>query len=387
MKVVFLTYDAWPTSKAATSRKVGGLNTIIFHLSRALAKEPGMEVGVVCCYSKAKLSPAERAEGVRTDQIIFDANLNSLRRYLIEIKPDVIHTSGSDAGRIMAQIREDGFGFPWVHTNYATLAVRRVMVEKLTVIQALADETAKNERLSLKECDLVIALSEVDKREICAVFGVNRAKVTVALPGVDRSIFTAKGGVDREHLVVSAGRMSEIKDFPFLLRAFQLVVEQSGKRKPKLLIIGGNGAERYRLNLPAQIEHLGLKPYARFLDGMEQAELAKYFQRAKVFAGSSRHETFGLLPLEARACGTPTVVRKNSSYLLLAENGYGGYLSGDRSESDMADKIARILSLNRDQWETMSRDATDSARRYSWSAMARKCQEVYRDIISKSRKL
>ena len=175
--------------------------------------------------------------------------------------------------------------------------------------------------------------------------------------------------------------------FRFLLRAFQLVVRQSGKKKSKLLIIGGNSTERNGLNLPEQIKFLGLEPHVCFLDGMEQAELARYFRRAKVFAGSSQHETFGLLPLEARACGTPTVVRENSSYALLAESGYGGYLSDDQSESDMADKIARILSLDCDQWGRMSRDATDSARRYSWSVMARKCQEVCRDIISKSRKL
>ena len=150
---------------------------------------------------------------------------------------------------------------------------------------------------------------------------------------------------------------------------------------------GGNSTERNGLNLPEQIKFLGLEPHVCFLDGMEQAELARYFRRAKVFAGSSQHETFGLLPLEARACGTPTVVRENSSYALLAESGYGGYLSDDQSESDMADKIARILSLDCDQWGRMSRDATDSARRYSWSVMARKCQEVCRDIISKSRKL
>ena len=400
MKINFLTYDALPTNRAATSRKVGGLNVIVFHLSRALAELLEIDVRVTCCCQSVGRRQFDSLGKVKVNGIVPNdsfvqsnpeeyaaRNADLLRRYFLKSKPDVVHTSGSEAGFVMAKVRHSGLSIPWIHTNYATLGVRRVMVERLPIAKALSDNTAQRELLSLKQCDRIIALSEVDRREICEIFGVDMSKVSVSLPGVDHRVFTPGRSRGREHLVLSAGRMSKIKDFSFLLRAFQLVIERECATAPRLVIIGGNQAEREELNLPAQIKLLGLEQHVSFLDGMGQALLAQYLQRAKVFAGSSRHETFGLLPLEARACGTPSVVRKNSSYASLAPNGYGGYIVDNDSEKDMADKIARILSLDDVRWEKVSHEAVESTRRYSWAAMAQSCADVYRDEVEKSQKL
>lgn len=379
MKIVLLTYEAWPTTKAAVSRKVGGLNTIIFYLSRALSEMSQVEVRIACCCSTPERRQAEKT-GSNVDEVVLGVNNAGLVRYLSEANPTIVHTAGSDAGSAMAEVRQSGLDTPWVHTNYATLAVRRAVVEKIPVEAALRDAVAECERLSLISCDRVIALSEVDKLETCAVFGIGEEKVEVSHPGVDSTIFTPGPSRGCEHLAVSAGRMSGIKDYPFLLRAFRSVVSQNRELPPKLLIIGGNESERQELGIAETVKQLGLETNVQFLDGMDQAELARYFRRAKVFVGSSKHETFGLLPLEARACGTPTVVRNNSSYVLLGENGHGGYVVDNQDEKDMANKIAGVLSLKFDAWQRMSEEALESSRRYSWLAMARRCMEVYRDV-------
>ena len=322
----------------------------------------------------------------KTDEI-FKKCAVLVRDYLSKFPYDIIHTSGSEAGFIMSLVRKSGLRIPWVHTNYATLTVRRVMTQNSSPAQAFSDSIARRELLSLQQCDCVIALSDVDKWEISSVFGIDKSKINVVNPGVDHSVFFWGRKHDRKPIVISAGRMSDVKDFPFLLRSFRLVINQMYDIKPTLVIVGGNRLERDKLGLLKQIENLNLQHQVRFLDGMDQKILAQYFRQAKVFVGSSRHETFGLLPVEARACGTPSVVRSNSSYISAVKNGYGGYFVDNEHEQDMADKIAYILSLGNNQWRKMSREALMSVQQYTWPRMAQGCIKVYKNIGNLSRKI
>ncbi len=174
--------------------------------------------------------------------------------------------------------------------------------------------------------------------------------------------------------------MSKVKDFPFLIKAFRLALDTlPASVLPKLVIIGGNAAERDELGLPQLAESLELRQHIDFRDGMGQAELARFFLQARLFAGCSQHETFGLLPVEARACGTPWVVRTNSSYITTATEGHGGFFVDNHDEQDMASKIATILTLPEDRWERMSAAAAESTKHYTWTSSAQGCLAVYRD--------
>lgn len=109
--------------------------------------------------------------------------------------------------------------------------------------------------------------------------------------------------------------------------------------------------------------------------------LSEKFCGAKVFAGVSKHETFGLLPVEARACGTPFVVRANSSYLATAIDGFGGYFSDNGSEQDMAGKISHILNMSEPEWTEMSNQAVESTRKFQWSETISMCIRVYQGLL------
>ncbi len=141
MKIVLLTYEAWPTTKAAVSRKVGGLNTIIFYLSRALSEMSQVEVRIACCCSTPERRQAEKT-GSNVDEVVLGVNNAGLVRYLSEANPTIVHTAGSDAGSAMAEVRQSGLDTPWVHTNYATLAVRRAVVPKSILRQTRSEKRA-----------------------------------------------------------------------------------------------------------------------------------------------------------------------------------------------------------------------------------------------------
>ena len=121
------------------------------------------------------------------------------------------------------------------------------------------------------------------------------------------------------------------------------------------------------------------------VDGVNQIDLASYFRSARVFVACSRHETFGLLPVEARACGTPFVARANSGYLTTAQDGYGGYFCNSDSETDLADHIQLILELPEVKWQDLSKQAIESVVPYNWLETAHRSLAVYEKTIRKQK--
>ncbi len=391
MRVCFINFDGAPTIKAAVNNRIGGLNTILFNLLKSVSLLPEIKTSVV--YRDDGLSGLQeeipgsvKAILAGKQEVLSRSDLEEaiplfvqgVKGFLLNEQQDVIHTSGSEAGIAMCQLRQEGITIPWVHTNYATLAVRRVIVEGMSSRDALSDMIGQRELCCLEHCDHIIALSEVDRLEVCQVFGISPGKVSVAWPGIDHNIFyPPRINAGRAPVVVSAGRMSRIKDFPFLLRSFRILDYLNPSLGARLLVIGGNQQERESLGLHNLANSLRVSDKVAYLDGTDQGELAEHFRSAKVFAGVSKHETFGLLPVEARACGTPFVVRSNSSYLATATDGYGGFFSGNGSEEDMARKLNVVLSLSEGDWQVMSKAAYRSAQKFEWAQTAKACHEAY----------
>jgi len=98
---------------------------------------------------------------------------------------------------------------------------------------------------------------------------------------------------------------------------------------------------------------------------------------------SAQHETFGRLPVEARACGTPFVVRGNSSYLATATDGEGGYFSVNTSEEEMARKITKILKLPFQEWQKLSQLTYESTKKFSWEKSAREHLRLFQSLLKK----
>lgn len=398
MKICLLNYDGMPTVTGAVCRRVGGLNVSLFHLAKNLAQIPGVNVSTVF---RREASGAEKIENVSPvsipagpAKVLSRENLEvyipefteNLLRYIREANPDIVHTSGSEAGYAMSILRKGGLTTSWVHTNYATLAARRVVAFGLPKTEAVSDSIGRRELLCLEECDLVLSYSDVDRDEIHGIFDIPLTKIAKITKGVDTQTFKVTGdNSPRENIVVSAGRMAEIKDYPFLFEAFRQVCDLwSQAENLSLLLIGGNSIEREGLGLTKLAQELDILKRIRFIDGVPQKQLASYLGRAKVFAGTSRHETFGMLPVEARACGTPFVVRSNSSYVETVRDGFGGWLADNADPLDMAHKISSILNLSDTKWARMSSDAIRSTEPYSWSVSAKECYEIYQKVLSNS---
>jgi len=402
MKICLLNFDGGPTLEAIDSR-TGGLHVTLFNLSKAISMFLTTKITIIWrADGKTDKSLKElQNKGIKLIKIkagperllpkeileeILPEFTEKVAKYLRRHKFDIIYTSGSEAGLVIATLR--GWEFLkstiWVHKNYATLAVRRVMVDGMSVDEAVSDRIGQREKMVLHKCDHIIASTSIDKKEIEKVFDIEKSKISVISPGLDHSIFKPpQFPNERPPLVISAGRMAKIKDWPFLLRAFKKVVENNTDNEQLLLIIiGGSKKERDKLGLSEIVRKLDIQNFVSFVDSVPQQEvLAKYFQIGRVFIGASRHETFGRLPVEARACGAPFVVRANSSYLATAKDGEGGYFANN--EEEMAKKITEILRLPFQEWQKLSQLAYESAKKFSWEKSALEHLQLFQSLFKK----
>jgi D-inositol-3-phosphate glycosyltransferase len=152
-----------------------------------------------------------------------------------------------------------------------------------------------------------------------------------------------------------------------------------------LLLVGGpsgpDGPDELA-RLHALAADLGVSERVRFLDAVPHDELAAYYRSADVCLVPSRTESFGLVALEAAACGTPVVASGVGGLTTLVDHGNTGYLVDTHDGVAFAAPIAKILT-DGELAAQMRVAAADRARRYSWSMTAARLRRLYGDLAAR----
>lgn len=173
--------------------------------------------------------------------------------------------------------------------------------------------------------DLFIANSANVARRVEQFYG---RTAEVLLPPVDTGVFQLAEGM-REHYL-SASRLVPYKRVDRLVEAFRMMPD-------KQLVITGDGPEREHLERTAPKN-------VRFLGHVDQRELVQWMQRAKALIAAA-DEDLGLTPLEAQACGTPSIALGQGGYLETVEDGVSGILFQDDRPETIAAAITRFESF------------------------------------------
>jgi D-inositol-3-phosphate glycosyltransferase len=154
-----------------------------------------------------------------------------------------------------------------------------------------------------------------------------------------------------------------------------------------LLIVGGaSGAEgdAELAYVHSLIQEYGLENQVRFVEPQQHHILSTYYRAADVVLVPSRSESFGLVALEAAACGTPVVANAVGGLLTIVEHGRTGFLVADRQPDVFARHIAQILD-DPALAARMSSAAAERARGYTWSFAAARLRRAYADLTSRDR--
>jgi D-inositol-3-phosphate glycosyltransferase len=246
----------------------------------------------------------------------------------------------------------------------------------------------------IREADRLVAATPAEAAQLVGLYGADPDRVRVIPPGVDHTLFFPRPREEaraRLHLVgvrllVFVGRLQAHKGPDLAVRALAEAVARDpvGTSDVVLAIVGGpsgsgHGAEVARLmDLAAA---LGVGERVMLFPPQPQARLANFYAAAEAVLVPSRSESFGLVALEAQACGTPVVAAAVGGLRFVIEDGVTGFLVDGHDPADYAD---RVLSLLADpaRARRMGAAALERSLRFSWDATANEMLSVYRELFA-----
>ena len=384
----------------------GGAGVHVDYLSRELAKI--MEVEVRCFGEQKEDLPQLTVRGFGTGTPAMEcpkplqSPLGASRRCVdfngAGVTADLVHchTWYTHLGGIMAKLN---YGIPLVITVHSLEPLRPWKREQLG---GGYDFSLWVEKTALEMADAVIAVSEETKRDILSLFNVREERISVIHNGIDLSEYKATSdenalralGIDPARpYILFVGRITRQKGIIHLVRAirhlkpgFQVVLCAGAPDTPEI------AAEMQRAVAAAR-EHHGEIIWIEKM--VSRPEAIALYSGAGVFVCPSIYEPFGIINLEAMACGTPVVASAVGGIKEVVVDGETGYLvplkqmtespfEATEPEVFAADLAAKINQLMADP-DLAARMGAAGRRRaeelFGWDAIARKTEGLYRQLL------
>ncbi len=364
----------------------GGMNVYVRELSAALAHR-GMECSVYVRRFSADLPPEIHVEpGLRVVHVPAgppglpkEALAGTLDVFTDGVLADIRRTGGVDAihahywlSGVAGHRIKHALDRPLVTTFHTLARVKEALGEAESPDRARAEE-------EVVACsDVVCANGPTEVDELVRLYGAPADRIEIIAPGVEHALFSpgdrdgarAALGLGREPVLLFVGRIQPLKGLDLAVRTLEALGRRLGP--VKLLIVGGpsgQGGQAELARARALAASAGLDDRVWFSDPRPHHLLATYYRAADVVLVPSRSESFGLVALEAAACGAPVVAAEVGGLKALVRHGRTGYLVPGRDHSTWANRVEEILEDPLTA-AAMALDAAAEARGYSWDATA-----------------
>jgi len=377
----------------------GGMNVYVRALACALAR-----AGVACdVYTRAEdplqpsvieVEPGFRVVHVEAGPIgpvprfelpgLVEPFIDATTAYLDASPPvEVLHGNYWLSGAVAHQLKHRR-DLPMVAT-FHTLA--RVKAD--AGVDDDPEQRARVEHDVINCSDLMLASTESEREQLVAHYGAVPERVEIVPPGVDHSVFfpddptlaKKRLDLDGKRTLLFAGRIQPLKGVGLAVRCLAEL------RDPEaiLLVVGGpsgpdGDAELARVRDLAH--ELGVAGNVQFFSPQPHTRLADFYRAADVCIVPSRAESFGLVALEAAACGTPVVAASVGGLRSLVDDGATGFLVDDRDPAAYAAPVAMLLEDPELAAEFGAR-ASARSRTYSWSITAARLRRLYGDLVAR----
>ena len=222
-----------------------------------------------------------------------------------------------------------------------------------------------------------VVLSESSKDDLIKM-GIPEEKITVIPPCVDESRYSPDFSKKEENLILHMGRVKRYKCIDHLLYATKILKE---KGKDFRVIIGGSGDDLPRLKGLAS--RLGINDCVEFKGFVSFDEKIELYQRASLLVETSVKEGWGLIVIEANACGTPVVSADSPGLRDSVKDGITGLLYPFGDAFKLAQTIETLLD-NREKREELSRNAIKWAGQFSWDRAAERMLKVIERTVDEA---
>lgn len=303
---------------------------------------------------------------------------------------DLVHSHYWLSGQV-GWIAQERWGVPLVHTMH-TMA----RVKNLTLAQGDSPEPAIREigeEQVVIAADRLVANTHAEAKELIELYHADPNRVRVVHPGVDLDVFipgnqssTRKdlGLSDDAIVLLFVGRIQPLKAPDVLIEAATEILKRNPELRSRLVVAicggpSGSGLERPDA-LVTLAQKLGVSDVVRFVPPINRAELVKWFQAASVCVVPSHSESFGLVAIEAQACGTPVIAARVGGLPTAVRDGISGVLVDGHAATTWADHIIEVVT-NDELRRKLSIGAIAHASHFGWEDTTDKLISVYDEAV------
>jgi D-inositol-3-phosphate glycosyltransferase len=296
---------------------------------------------------------------------------------------DVVHSHYWLSGQA-GWLARDRWGVPLVHSAHTLAKVKNAMLADGDTPEPKARVIGEEQVVA--EADRLVGNTEIETRQLVELYDADPRRTVTIPPGVDLGLFTpgeraaarAGLGLAGDAVVLAfVGRIQPLKAPDVLLHAAARLLEKARHRdgagwrelRRRLVVLVVGGPSGSGLAEPAALRKLaadlGIADVVRFLRPLPREGLAEVYRAADVVAVPSHNESFGLVALEAQACGTPVVAAEVGGLPVAVSHGHSGLLVPGHGADEWADALAGV-ALRPDRRAALSTGAVAHARRFSW---------------------
>jgi len=309
---------------------------------------------------------------------------------------DVIHSHYWLSGKVAMPAAKE-LGIPLVHTMHTMARVKNLNLAEGETPEPMI--RVQGETQVVAAANALIANTDAEAASLVSLYDACPDTVHVVSPGVDLYTFTPgesrsaardQIGQPQDALVVSfVGRIQPHKGPEVLIRATSELVKHSPLLRHKLIvnIVGGaSGANTEEVDrLKELTTWLAIDDVVRFSPPVPREDLPQWYRAADLVVVPSYSESFGLVALEAQACGTPVIATAVGGLRTAVADGISGVLVDGHDPKAWSSVISRLLQEPQRR-VLLSMGAVEHASHFGWDVTARGTLDIYDLVISEARK-
>lgn len=304
-----------------------------------------------------------------------------------QLRYDLLYSHYWLSGEVACLLRPQ-MGVGWAHIAH-TLG----LVKNRTLARGARPEPALRIRVEgevAQQADLLIASTEDEGDDLIRLYGADPEHVYVVAPGIDLATFQpldraeARGkiGYGPGRLLLFVGRLERLKGVEIAIRSLALLRDRDHDDL-RLIVLGEDsrdGDESEKERLKAVASALGVRDRVDFLGSVAHHELPYFYAASDACVMPSYSESFGLVALEAQACGRPVVASGVSGLRSVVRDEVSGYLIDGDNPAFYAERIGRLLA-DPELAQQMGRRGRLLAQRFSWMRTADRLEGLSENVI------